>query len=207
VTTLDVVRASQFTAESLETPLESPTYKIPVIGGHSGITILPLISQSQPSASKLSQEQISSLTNRIQFGGDEVVKAKDGAGSATLSMAYAGFRFVESLIHAKWLGKKSVVEYGYIFLKNGTDGGESVRKLIGDDVDYFSVPIELGVSPPSLKSLSSPLSISISRLLNCPPPFLSQAESRRSSPSETSPRTNRNFSERQSPNSRATSQR
>jgi malate dehydrogenase len=25
--------------------------------------------------------------NRIQFGGDEVVKAKDGAGSATLSMA------------------------------------------------------------------------------------------------------------------------
>ena len=30
----------------------------------------------------------------MQFGGDEVVKAKDGAGSATLSMAYAGFRLV-----------------------------------------------------------------------------------------------------------------
>jgi malate dehydrogenase len=30
----------------------------------------------------------------VQFGGDEVVKAKDGAGSATLSMAYAGFRLV-----------------------------------------------------------------------------------------------------------------
>jgi malate/lactate dehydrogenase len=28
----------------------------------------------------------------VQFGGDEVVKAKDGAGSATLSMAFAGFR-------------------------------------------------------------------------------------------------------------------
>lgn len=28
----------------------------------------------------------------VQFGGDEIVKAKDGAGSATLSMAYAGFR-------------------------------------------------------------------------------------------------------------------
>lgn len=28
----------------------------------------------------------------VQFGGDEVVKAKDGAGSATLSMAYAGYR-------------------------------------------------------------------------------------------------------------------
>lgn len=34
----------------------------------------------------------------IQFGGDEVVKAKDGAGSATLSMAFAGFRFAESVI-------------------------------------------------------------------------------------------------------------
>lgn len=30
----------------------------------------------------------------VQFGGDEVVKAKDGLGSATLSMAYAGFRLV-----------------------------------------------------------------------------------------------------------------
>ena len=28
----------------------------------------------------------------VQFGGDEVVEAKGGAGSATLSMAYAGFR-------------------------------------------------------------------------------------------------------------------
>lgn len=28
----------------------------------------------------------------VQFGGDEVVEAKGGAGSATLSMAYAGYR-------------------------------------------------------------------------------------------------------------------
>jgi malate dehydrogenase len=32
------------------------------------------------------------LVKGVQFGGDEVVKAKEGAGSATLSMAYAGFR-------------------------------------------------------------------------------------------------------------------
>lgn len=32
------------------------------------------------------EEDIKALTHRIQFGGDEVVKAKDGAGSATLSM-------------------------------------------------------------------------------------------------------------------------
>lgn len=37
------------------------------------------------------------LTVRIQFGGDEVVKAKAGSGSATLSMAYAGYLFTEGL--------------------------------------------------------------------------------------------------------------
>lgn len=29
----------------------------------------------------------------VQFGGDEIVKAKAGAGSATTCMAYAGFRY------------------------------------------------------------------------------------------------------------------
>lgn len=40
--------------------------------------------------------RIAQLTSHlgVQFGGDEVVKAKDGAGSATLSMAYAGYRLV-----------------------------------------------------------------------------------------------------------------
>lgn len=37
---------------------------------------------------------------RVQFGGDEVVKAKDGAGSATLSMAMAGARFASTVIGA-----------------------------------------------------------------------------------------------------------
>ena len=35
---------------------------------------------------KFSQEDLKALSHRIQFGGDEVVQAKDGAGSATLSM-------------------------------------------------------------------------------------------------------------------------
>lgn len=41
----------------------------------------------------------------IQFGGDEVVKAKDGAGSATLSMAFAGFRL--DLTHGNKLPHKN----------------------------------------------------------------------------------------------------
>ena len=49
-----------------------------------GTTILPLLSQVK--GAKFSEADITALTHRIQFGGDEVVKAKDGAGSATLSM-------------------------------------------------------------------------------------------------------------------------
>lgn len=40
----------------------------------------------QVKGAKFSEEDIKALTHRIQFGGDEVVQAKDGAGSATLSM-------------------------------------------------------------------------------------------------------------------------
>jgi malate dehydrogenase len=57
---------------------------VKVIGGHAGTTILPLLSQVP--GTKYTPEDVAALTHRIQFGGDEVVKAKDGAGSATLSM-------------------------------------------------------------------------------------------------------------------------
>lgn len=92
VTTLDVVRAETFVAEI--TGEKNPsTLNIPVIGGHSGETIVPLFSQAKPSV-EIPDDKLDALVNRVQFGGDEVVKAKDGAGSATLSMAFAGFRCV-----------------------------------------------------------------------------------------------------------------
>lgn len=88
VTTLDVLRASRFISEVAGTnPVNE---KVTVVGGHSGVTIVPLLSQSNHK--DLDTETRDALIHRIQFGGDEVVKAKDGAGSATLSMAYAGFR-------------------------------------------------------------------------------------------------------------------
>ena len=77
----------------------------------------------------------------MQFGGDEVVKAKDGAGSATLSMAYAGFRFAEKVIKAA-KGEKGIVEPTYVYLP-GVEGGAEIAKATG--VEYFSVPVELGV--------------------------------------------------------------
>ena len=90
VTTLDVVRAETFVAEIVG-KTDPQELTIPVIGGHSGETIVPLISKASPSVS-IPDDQYDALVNRIQFGGDEVVQAKEGAGSATLSMALAGFR-------------------------------------------------------------------------------------------------------------------
>merc|ERR1712098_1027541 len=65
-----------------------------------GVTIVPLLSQSQSGHTDITGEKLDNLVKRIQFGGDEVVKAKDGAGSATLSMAYAGALFTDALLRA-----------------------------------------------------------------------------------------------------------
>jgi len=41
-----------------------------------------------------------SHSRNIQFGGDKVLKVKDGTGSAMLSMAYAGAEFATKVIQA-----------------------------------------------------------------------------------------------------------
>lgn len=50
---------------------------------------------------------------RIQDAGTEVVQAKAGTGSATLSMAYAAARFAESCLRAMG-GEPGVLEYAYV---------------------------------------------------------------------------------------------
>uniref|UniRef100_G1T765 Malate dehydrogenase n=1 Tax=Oryctolagus cuniculus TaxID=9986 RepID=G1T765_RABIT len=106
VTTLDIVRANTFVAELKG--LDPARVNVPVIGGHAGKTIIPLISQCTP----------------------KVVKAKAGAGSATLSMAYAGARFVFSLLDAM-NGKEGVVECSFVQSQEA-------------DSSYFSTPLLLG---------------------------------------------------------------
>jgi len=142
VTTLDVVRAARFLSEvdGAATPDDCP---VTVVGGHSGVTIVPLLSQTKVGQSlSPDTEKWKALVNRIQFGGDEVVKAKDGAGSATLSMAYAGFRFAEKVLRAL-KGEKGIVEPTFVYLP-GVPGGEAIAKET--DCDFFSVPVELGTS-------------------------------------------------------------
>ena len=98
VTTLDSVRAETFFGELTNTNPNTLKGKISVIGGHSGDTIVPLINYNKLVGLISSKSQYDEFVHRVQFGGDEVVKAKNGAGSATLSMAYAGYRFAEYVI-------------------------------------------------------------------------------------------------------------
>ncbi|KAF7027739.1 hypothetical protein CFC21_039758 [Triticum aestivum] len=111
VTTLDVVRARTFYAGKANVDVN--TVDVPVVGGHAGITILPLFSQATPSTNALSAEEIKALTKRTQEGGTEVVEAKAGKGSATLSMAYAGAVFGDACL--KGLnGVPDIVECSYV---------------------------------------------------------------------------------------------
>jgi malate/lactate dehydrogenase len=43
-------------------------------------------------------EEVAAMTERVQNAGTEVVEAKAGKGSATLSMAYAAARMAESCL-------------------------------------------------------------------------------------------------------------
>lgn len=91
ITTLDVVRASTFTAQ-IVSGISPNDIIVPVLGGHSNKTIVPLLSQAKPPIN-IEGDKLQSLTTRIRLGGDEIINAKQGVGSATLCMAYAAYRY------------------------------------------------------------------------------------------------------------------
>ncbi|KAJ3186786.1 hypothetical protein HK101_009605, partial [Irineochytrium annulatum] len=142
VTTLDIVRASTFVSSLKHLP---PTTAVTVIGGHSGITIIPLLSTvssfnmsnflalTPQTSVHFTDAERDALTRRIQYGGDEVVKAKDGTGSATLSMAFAGARFANSILEATVAGKTGVKECTYVRNDDAVPG-----------LAFFSSQVELG---------------------------------------------------------------
>merc|ERR1719277_1179984 len=95
ITTLDVVRANKFVGELTG---KNPNYvNIPVVGGHAGETILPLFSQDKVGKT-IEADKIPDLDKHVQNAGTDVVDAKAGKGSATLSMAYAGARLGKAVL-------------------------------------------------------------------------------------------------------------
>ena len=115
ITTLDTIRSNTFVAELKGK--QPQDIEVPVIGGHSGVTILPLLSQI-PGVS-FTEQEVADLTKRIQNAGTEVVEAKAGGGSATLSLVRA------------LQGESNVVECSYV-----EGDGKYAR--------FFAQPILLG---------------------------------------------------------------
>ena len=127
ITTLDVIRSSTFVAEV--NGVNPEDVSVPVIGGHSGITILPLLSQS---GFDFDEAGAAAMTTRIQNAGTEVVEAKAGGGSATLSMGQAAAKFGLSLVRAL-NGEEGVIECTYV------EGS-------GDMARFFAQPVLLGTN-------------------------------------------------------------
>jgi len=125
ITTLDIIRSSTFVAEVND--INPEDVSVPVIGGHSGITILPLLSQS---GFDFDEAGAAAMTTRIQNAGTEVVEAKAGGGSATLSMGQAAAKFGLSLVRAL-NGEEGVIECTYV-----EGSGEMAR--------FFAQPVLLG---------------------------------------------------------------
>lgn len=126
VTTLDVCRANTFAGSFMG--IDPSELDVTVIGGHAGITILPLYSQVP--GFEATTAELDAITDRTQFGGDEVVQAKAGAGSATLSMAYAGYLFAENVLKAQ-RGEEGIVQCAFV---------ESTLT----DAPYFASPCKFG---------------------------------------------------------------
>lgn len=125
VTTLDVLRSQTFVAELRG--LDPATTEVTVVGGHSGNTILPLLSQVK--GVEFTQDELDSLTDHIQNAGTEVVEAKAGGGSATLSMAEAATRFTLALAAA--LGGTESVHCTYVQVED-------------QPAAFFALPVRLG---------------------------------------------------------------
>jgi len=126
ISTLDIVRAQTFIGELKN--IDPSKINVRVIGGHSAETMLPVLSQVE--GVSFLEDDAKKLAEKIKEAGTAVVNAKAGAGSATLSMAYAGFRFTNSLVRALQ-GEKGIVECAYV-------------QVEGMEVDYFALPVELG---------------------------------------------------------------
>jgi len=126
ITTLDIIRSNTFVAALKGKQPEE--LNVPVVGGHSGVTILPLLSQI-PGVT-FTEQEAAELTKRSQNAGTEVVEAKAGGGSATLSMGHAAAVFGLSLVRAL-KGESNIVECAYV-----EGDGEYAR--------FFSQPLLLG---------------------------------------------------------------
>ena len=128
VTLLDNMRACAFVNEVVQPDII--VKEVPVIGGHSATTIVPLFSLTA-AAKRLTEADMARLRKRTQNAGTEVVEAKAGSGSATLSMGAATAYFVVALVEAL-IGKRKPAVCAMV----DTDGAAKAP--------YMAWPVRIG---------------------------------------------------------------
>jgi len=128
ISNLGMMRANYYIAK--EKGWDPASVSCPVIGGHSGVTIIPVVSQCKPPPN-FPKETVNLVTHEVREAGSEIVEAKHGHGTVTLSIAWSAHEFVNSLLSAI-KGQKGIVETAFV----KTTGGKPL--------EYFSNQIELG---------------------------------------------------------------
>lgn len=151
ITKLDIVRASTFLKGEYERAtghVGSNMPFVPVIGGHSGETIVPLFSQNNWSQ-VLSNDVLQNLIYRVQYGGDEVVKAKNGKGSATLSMAHAAFKCVQDFVNLIVGNVHEIDSINFATLRDFEDRpiAQGAEKLLNriENTSFFAIPMSINL--------------------------------------------------------------
>ncbi|XP_050672696.1 malate dehydrogenase-like [Leptidea sinapis] len=98
ITHIDTARARAFTAKYLN--INPRHLHVPVIGGHSDDTIVPLYSKIMPSHYNVDSYQADTLTRLLKTAGTKIISSKLGHDSATLAMAWSINECAENLIDA-----------------------------------------------------------------------------------------------------------
>jgi malate dehydrogenase len=109
ITSVHGIRATKFVHEATKASIE--TIDVPVVGGCSEKSIVPLFSQVEACA-ELPQERLQALDQRLQEADAEVMKAKRGKGHASLSMGYAAARLGSAVLRG--LAGERTSEFAYV---------------------------------------------------------------------------------------------
>jgi len=126
VTSLNSARASKFVHEATGVPVDQ--IDVPVVGGHTGRTVLPLFTRD-PAASTLPLEARRELDLRVQEGDEEVIKAKRVRGGPALSSAYAAMLLARAVLNGLAGQRGSVCAF---------------VKSEATELPYFTSPVNFG---------------------------------------------------------------
>lgn len=127
ITHIDTARAKALLARTLS--VNPRSVSVPVIGGHSDETIIPLFSNISPSHHRVKTCQADTLTRLVRKCGTEVLNHKLGNDSAILAMAWSINEFVERIVEALY--------GGYVMVNGYTSNPHFGTK-------FFSGPVKVG---------------------------------------------------------------